>query len=333
MLTVIIFIIILGLLVFVHELGHFLVAKKNGVKVEEFGFGFPPRIFGFKRGETTYSLNAIPLGGFVRILGEDGEEKDNPQSFGAKKIWRRAAILLAGVVMNIILAIILLGLGNFIGLPTAIDDSQNIAGAKVQITQVISQSPAEAAGIKTGDIIIKMSGQSGLVNNINKVSQVQNFTAANQGKTMTLTIDRGHKIIPLSITPRVNPPSGEGAMGVGLARVVNISSPWYRALYDGFISAMSLTWLVMTSIGALLWQLVSRGSVSGDIAGPVGIYNLTGQAAQMGFIYLLNLEEQRRNKYGVCQKVQMVRGKDAMQADALLAGLENALVFKNSQLR
>jgi len=289
MLTIIIFIIILGLLVFVHELGHFLVAKKNGVRVEEFGFGFPPRIFGIKRKETIYSINAIPLGGFVRILGEDGQDKDDPHSFSAKKIWQRMTILIAGVLMNIILAIILLSLGNFIGLPTAVDDSENIAGAKVQITQVLGLSPAEISGLKAGDIIVKMAGLSGELVNITKVFQVQDFTSANQGKMINLVVERGKELIPIAITPRANPPAEEGAMGVGLARIVDISYPWYRAIYEGFISAFGLTWLIIKAIGALLWQLVSQGNVVEGIAGPVGIYNLTGQAAKMGFIYLLQL--------------------------------------------
>src|SRR3989344_1264693 len=98
MLTALIFIVVIGVLVFVHELGHFMVAKRAGMKVEEFGFGFPPRIFGIKKGETIYSLNWIPFGGFVRILGEDGSATDNPRSFAAGKIGTRAAVIVAGVV-------------------------------------------------------------------------------------------------------------------------------------------------------------------------------------------------------------------------------------------
>src|SRR6185436_1273256 len=103
LLTILVFIIVLGLLVFVHELGHFIMAKRAGMGVEEFGFGFPPRIFGIKRGETTYSINLIPLGGFVRILGENGDSTD-PRAFGSKGFWARFSTLIAGVSMNVILA-------------------------------------------------------------------------------------------------------------------------------------------------------------------------------------------------------------------------------------
>jgi regulator of sigma E protease len=287
--TIIIFIVILGVLIFVHELGHFLVAKKNGVRVDEFGFGFPPRIFSYKRGETTYSLNAIPLGGFVKILGEDGQEKSDPRSFGAKKIWRRALILVAGVAMNIILAISLLSIGNIIGFPTAAEDSQNISGAKVQILQIAPSSPAEIAGLKTGDTIINVNSVQGDSQSVDKVAQVQNFSDQNKGQEIFLTIARGREVLTLKLVPRANPPAGEGAMGVELARIADVSLPWYRAIYEAFISTASLIWLIVKAIGFLLWQLVSRGQVSGDIAGPVGIFNLTGQAAQMGFVYILQL--------------------------------------------
>jgi len=288
-LTIIIFIIILGVLVFVHELGHFLVAKRNGVRVEEFGFGFPPRIFGVKRGETIYSINAIPLGGFVKILGEDGQEKNDPRSFSAKKIWRRALILVAGVSMNIIFAIFLLSAGNIIGLPTAVADNQNVQSAKVQILQVASQSPAQAAGLKSGDTVIKMSSAKSDLPDINEVTQVQNFSDQNKGQEIALTVKRGNETLTVKLTPRVNPPAGEGALGVELARIAYVSLPWYKAIYDAITSTFSLVWLILQALGSLLWQLVSQGKVSADITGPVGIYNLTGQAAQMGFVYVLQL--------------------------------------------
>ena len=112
MITALIFIIIIGVLVLVHELGHFITAKRAGMKVEEFGFGFPPRIFGIKKGETIYSINWIPFGGFVKIYGESGEGADDARSFASKKAGTRAKVIVAGVVMNVILAFVLLSWGN-----------------------------------------------------------------------------------------------------------------------------------------------------------------------------------------------------------------------------
>lgn len=288
MLTAIAFIVILGVLVFVHELGHFFVAKKNGVRVEEFGFGYPPRIFGVKRGETIYSLNWIPFGGFVKIFGEDGEAKHSPQSFGSKKIWRRAMILLAGVVMNILLGVALISAGYMLGLPTAIDDGQAVSGARVQIAGVADNSPAQLAGVKSGDFVININdGQEAV--SLDKVITMQNLVNQNGGKEITLMLQRGQENLSVKVVPRLSPPAGEGALGVGLARVIKTSYPWYRAIYEGIITTASLIWAIVAALGYLIWQLISHGRAIGEVAGPVGIYSITGQAAQMGFIYLLQL--------------------------------------------
>lgn len=289
MLTVIAFIIILALMIFVHELGHFVAAKRNGVKVEEFGFGFPPRIWGIKKGETIYSMNWIPLGGFVKIYGEDGEDRSNHHSFSSKKIWRRAIILSAGVLMNFLLGALLLSFGFMYGLPNSIDDSAVAADAKVQISQIAPDSPAGLAGLKVGDQIIKLTGPSGEASNITKVYQVQNFISENKGKLVSVEIKRGKTQMSLALTPRENPPENEGAMGVNLARVSKISYPWYKALYEGFKQTFILIWVILSMFGYLIGQIFTGGSVAGDVAGPVGIYSITGQAAQMGFIYLLQL--------------------------------------------
>lgn len=289
MLTVIAFILILGLLVFVHELGHFFAAKRMGIRVEEFGFGFPPRLFGVKRGETIYSVNLIPLGGFVKIFGEDGEEKSSHRSFAAKKAWQRAIVLLAGVTMNIILAILLLSAGYMIGLPQSIDDGQNIAGAMVQITQVAAGSPAEGVGIKVGDIILSAGAPGVQSAEIKKVAELQNFIDENKGREVSIWLKRGQAKFQVNIVPRVNPPQGEGEMGVGLARVARIAFPWYQAIYESVKTVFLLIWVIISSLAIIVWKFFSSGGVAGEVVGPVGVYAITGQAAQMGFIYLLQL--------------------------------------------
>jgi regulator of sigma E protease len=172
--TILIFLAVLSLLVFVHELGHFIVAKKSGMKVHEFGFGFPPRAFGlqkvngkwkFVRGnkdtetdDTVYSINWIPLGGFVKIMGEDNDDANDERSFINKPFWRRFLTLAAGVIMNFLLAGVLLAIGFAVGLPIAIEDASQIpAGAsfterRVAIIDVAKDSPAERAGILASDI-------------------------------------------------------------------------------------------------------------------------------------------------------------------------------------
>jgi len=289
LITALVFIIILAVLVFVHELGHFLIAKKFGVKVEEFGFGFPPRLWGIKKGGTIYSINWIPFGGFVKIFGEDGGDKNDKQSFVSKKIWQRTSVLLAGAIMNIVLAVFLLSLGFTVGLPWAIDDSENIVDAKVQITQISLGSPAELAGIKTGDIILGASSQAEKLSNLEKVIDLQNFIDRNKDQEVLIDLRRGQDILTFKLIPRKSPPVGEGAMGVGLARISKVVFPWYRAIWEGLMTAFDLIWLTLSSLGILIWQLFSHGRVAGEITGPVGIYSITGQAAQMGFVYILQL--------------------------------------------
>lgn len=289
MLTLLVFIIILGILVFVHELGHFALAKKIGAKVEEFGFGFPPRLLGVKKGETVYSINAIPLGGFVKIFGEDGENKQNHRSFANKKIWQRFLILIAGVAMNFLLAAVLLCVAYGIGLPQAVGDEENFSNTKVQITFVAPGAPAEQAGLKAGDEIVSLVSGAGIVDKISKVGQVIKFAGDNQGEKTVISIKRGQDIMAINIMPRQNPPDGEGPLGIGLARVAVVAYPWHEAIGWGFTVAGEMVWLVISALGALLWGFFQTGKMAADVYGPVGIFSLTGQATQMGFIYLLQL--------------------------------------------
>lgn len=289
MLTVLAFIIILGVLVFVHELGHFLAAKRAGMRVEEFGFGFPPRLVSIKKGETLYSFNLIPLGGFVKIFGEDGEEKNSAQSFAAKPIWQRALVLLAGVTMNIVLTIALLSWGYIIGLPTAVADDKSVSHAQVQITEVAAGSPAELAGIKIGDIILGASNTAGQLSQVEQVIKFQDYVALNKGREIVILLKRGQSERQVALTPRMEAPPNEGAIGVALARVIDISWPWYRAIWEGAKDTFGLIWLIISSLGYLIWQFFSTGHGAGQVLGPVGIFSITGQAAHLGFIYLLQL--------------------------------------------
>jgi len=256
--------------------------------VEEFGFGFPPRIFGIKKGETLYSLNLLPIGGFVKIHGEEGKPTDRQSSKGSDKkrafynkpIRTRVVILVAGVTMNLLLAAFLLSIGYWLGLPAVVDDqAANLEGARVQIVQVAFDSPASQAGIKMGDTITKF----------NTVEEVQYFVDKHKGEEITVVIQRGGKILEKNLVPRINHPEDEGPLGIALARTAIVSYPWYRALIMGISNTVNLTWFIMVALGGLLWQLIMTGQLAIEIAGPVGIFSLTGQAAQLGFIYLLQL--------------------------------------------
>ncbi len=286
-LTIVVFLLILGLLIFVHELGHFIMAKRAGAKVEEFGFGFPPRVFGKKVGETIYSLNLIPLGGFVKILGEGGEERKNPKSFANKSIFQRFKVLIAGVVMNLVLAAVLLSIGFSLGLPTIVEEGkEGIGEAKIQIVSVAPNSPAAAAGIKIGDEIRQLTINK-LQFAINSVEKVQNLTKDYAGREITLGIKRGGENLEFKLAPRKVPPEGEGPMGVALAKVALISYPWYKAIWLGFITTLNLIFAFILAFAKLLKDLIFGGILTAEVSGPVGIAVLTSQMTKLGFIYVL----------------------------------------------
>ncbi|HYC79722.1 MAG TPA: RIP metalloprotease RseP [Candidatus Binatia bacterium] len=286
--TIIIFIIILGLLVFVHELGHFVMAKRAGMQVEEFGFGFPPRLFGIKRGETIYSINWIPIGGFVKIAGEDGENAENPRSFSNKGFWPRFGVLIAGVTMNVIFAWLILSLAVAIGFPTVIGEGQEIPGSarikdpSIAFDQVAENSPAQAAGIRLGDKIISINGEP-----TESIEEVQSLTRNNAGRETKYVVQRGDDVMEKNVTPRANPPEGEGPLGVSLVTIATVSYPWYEAPVRGLTETYNILSATIGAFAHILGQWFSGESVGAQISGPVGIAVLTRDVAELGFIYLL----------------------------------------------
>lgn len=282
-LTIIIFILILGLLIFVHEFGHFIVAKRKGLKVLEFGFGFPPRLFGIKRGETTYLINLIPIGGFVKILGEEGEAESDPKSFSSKPVRVRALILVAGVLMNFLLAMVLLSVGFKIGLPQVVDSvNGKVHDEKIQIAFISKDSPAEKVGLSLGDEIIAIDGEK-----FEKVELMQDKIKEKSGKEIKIEIKRGANILEKKITPRENPPEGEGALGVGLVKTGIVSYPIFQAIAKGVSTTFSIMAAIFIAFYEIIKNLIIGKPVTAELAGPVGIAVMTGQAARMGFVYIL----------------------------------------------
>jgi len=290
MTTLIIFILVLGILILAHEWGHFIIARRSGLTVEKFGFGFPPRIFSIKRGETLYSINLLPLGGFVKILGEDGSELENPKSFSSKSVGIRSLITISGVFMNFLLAALLLVIGFYIGLPQIIDkDNEALAkNVEIQIVAVSNGSPAEKSGIKMGDVIKYVKSENKNVA-INEISTLQENINNSKGKEIILAIERGKEMLEINAAPRINPPKGEGALGIALAKTGVIFYPWYKSLWLGIKSAFIISWEIIKGFESLFKNLITSGKIPQDISGPVGIAVLTNQAATLGFIYLLQL--------------------------------------------
>lgn len=315
LLTIIIFVLVLSVLVFVHELGHFYTARRFGVKAEEFGLGFPPRVIGWYKnragrwrrvvggksaeslensqdeslqlGEnrTIYSLNALPIGGFVKIKGENGEGKDEPDSFGYQKIWKRIIILSAGVIMNALLAWILLSVGYVIGLPQAIELASphaRISESQVNIVEVLSGSPAEQAGLKAGDAVLSVDGTE-----VGTEQELQDSIAAAAGRITELRIRRSGEAVSLSVTPEAAAEGERATIGVAIFSSGLVSYPVRYAFWEGAKTTVWLTGEIGRAFGGLFHQIFSGQDVSDQFAGPVGIATITGQAARLGFSYLL----------------------------------------------
>ncbi|MDP2664269.1 MAG: site-2 protease family protein, partial [bacterium] len=279
----IILVVILSIitLMALHEFGHLIVAKYFKVKVDEFGIGYPPRLFGKKIGETFYSINLLPFGAFVKIPGEGGEKSslEDYQMFTGKPAWQRALIILAGVVSFWLIAAILLSIVFATGAPTAISDDEPgpLVNSKIQVLAVSASSPAEAAGLKTGDAIKQISpAGSGIQFPINKVSEVQELTEEYKGEEIILTIQRGKESFDVSLVPRASHPVDEGPLGVALARTAEKSYPWWQAPMKGIEATFNLTLSIIEGWIQIIGNLArGEGMPQGAVlVGPVGVGSL-----------------------------------------------------------
>lgn len=288
--SILLFFIVLGVLIFVHEFGHFIVAKKSGIRVDEFGIGFPPRLFKIRRGETVYSINLIPFGGFVKIFGEDNE--GGPRSFVDKPIYIKIAVIGAGVVFNIILAWFLITIGFTAGFPTSVagaPEGSDVKDAKVLILNVKKDSPSEKAGLKAGDAIVGLSFKDGerIIDPLS-TEIIQNFIATSDGKEIELFYKRGSEESSVIIEPEKGIFGETPAIGIAMDEIGVVSMPIHKAVYAGLRMTINLT--IGTAVGMVSFfkdAFTAKANLS-QISGPVGIIGLVGEASEFGFIYLLS---------------------------------------------
>jgi len=302
--TLVIFFLVLSALVFVHELGHFFTARKFGVKCDEFGFGFPPRICGWKKvngkrkffwgsadaeviksDDTIFSLNYIPLGGFVKIKGEDGDSKAESDSFGAQKIWKRIVILSAGVAMNIVLAYFCITLAFMLGAPQAMesdDPSLQTENAKVQIVSVLENSPAKELKLEMGDTIFSLDGKE-----VKNLIDVSGYLETKEKQKVKMVIDRYGEKKDFEFEPIVLSETGKPGLGVGLTKTGIVSYPWYKAIYLGVVGTYQMFVQIIVAFATVIKNAVVGQPLGVDLAGPVGIAVMTGKVAKLGFVYVL----------------------------------------------
>ncbi|MBP6858421.1 MAG: site-2 protease family protein [Candidatus Pacebacteria bacterium] len=312
MLTALIFIIVLAILIFVHELGHFLAARASGIRVDAFKLGFGPKIFAWKRGETEYGVNLIPFGGYVKIHGENPDEEsstgpDAGRSFVNKPRWKQIMVLVAGVTFNFVFAWILYAGGFMLGVTATSDGFEQYADRftdnRVMITFVEKGSPAEQAGLIVGDVlmearIVASTTLSGLVSTTTRegvsasqgtltVASIQGLISSTNGGPTTLTVENSAGLNEVVITPVKGIVEGKYAVGIGMQQVGDLRLPFFTAIWEGLRYMFFM--IRETAVG--LWGFVIglfQGTASlSDVSGPVGIAGIVGTAADLGFTYLI----------------------------------------------
>ena len=323
--TILIFIIILLVLVIIHEAGHFFAAKGSGVRVDEFAFGFPPRLFSVKKGETTYAFNLLPIGGYVKIHGENGEDKNNQdgsekikdkRNFANKHPIIKIFILAAGVIMNLILAYILITASTYISTSFLVDKNSTeyqtllkenrIHNERVVIVGVVKNSPAEMAGLKSGYEIDKIyfneENPKGEVNSkkslnlskneneiINNISEILN---SNNKYNDSITFVYKNRKGDTASTTIAGVYNLEGVkdkkmIGVSIGKIANVKLKFFEALKLGYGKTIEYTKLTVIGFKDLFVKLFTTGSLSEGVAGPVGMVKEVGNVRELGFNYLL----------------------------------------------
>ncbi len=294
--SVIIFIIILAVLILVHEFGHFIVAKKSGIRVDEFGLGFPPKIFSKKWGDTLYTLNAIPFGGFVKIFGEDAHSEDITEenkktSFVYKPRWVQASVLVAGVTMNVIFAWLLISVGLFIGIPSPVDYGGfgKVSDPKLTITEVMPDSAAKIAGLIPGDEITKVVSTIGDIDQDLTPENVRNIIINSTGD-IEVTYKRGN--LPqdtVSVTPKYDEVSKNRIMGIAMDQIGTLKLPVHLAFLEGARTTALLTQNTAIGLFDFFKGIFTLKSDLSQVSGPIGIAGVVGEARTLGFVYLLTL--------------------------------------------
>ena len=271
--TTVIFIIGISLLILVHEFGHFLAAKLSGLLVYEFGFGFPPRLFKKKIGETVYSINLLPFGGFVKIHGERSEDDEGGgvpprRSFAHQSTARRAFILVSGVLMNFLVGWIILSSLYLVGVPSS-----------VVVADVVPDTPAARAGIVKGDVFPDFSSGK----------EFTDFVARSEGKEITLVVRRGEERISVKVTPRVDPPAGQGRLGIAFVESGLPKKPLLQAFGTGFQDTLSIIGMIVKSFGGLIASVFTGAPALENLVGPVGIFKVASESARYGLANLVHL--------------------------------------------
>ncbi|MEZ4104519.1 MAG: site-2 protease family protein [Candidatus Paceibacterota bacterium] len=292
--SIILFLLVLFVLILVHEWGHFIMAKKTGMRVDEFGIGFPPKMFGIKKGETEYTFNALPIGGFVRIFGENLEaipdsEGDKSRAFGSRPKWAQAVVLVAGVAMNVIFAWFLFFIAFTIGTPTAVEESKASDEAVLYVTGILPNSPLEDKLPLGVEITEVASGEDFLSKPTPTTFSefIQNHPNESVNVTFKETTDDYTTITVEPKTGLIPNDETKVAVGVSLAMVETVDRSFFEALSDSFSATINGLKNIIVGLSVLVVGAFTGTSDLSQVAGPVGIVGMVGDAAEVGIVSLL----------------------------------------------
>lgn len=266
--TILLTILGIAALIVLHELGHFLTAKFFGLRVDEFGIGFPPRLFGRRFGETMYSVNALPLGGFVKIHGESGEEAGDPRSFSNAPAGVRSAVIVAGVVMNFLLGWALLSLVLFVGTPSGI-----------LVEGVMPGSPAEVAGFTRGDFIEGFETSAEFIS----------FVDSQRGNAVEFRVRGGNGVRTVSVVPRLSNNEGEGALGVVVAEAGVPAHGFFESIWRGLNASFQIMGSILYGLWRIVATLFGEGKLMEGFVGPIGVFGIAAESVKSGLIFFLQL--------------------------------------------
>lgn len=288
--SILIFLAVLFVLVLVHEWGHYITAKLTGMRVDEFGIGFPPKLFGIKKGETEYTFNALPIGGFVKILGEDEvvDGPDRERSFGGKRKWAQALVLVAGVTMNVLFAWFLFSGAYMAGVTQMVDEHSASAQARLLVTDVLPGAPADEASLARGATITAVT-RGGESLTMLTPSAFSEFVAQG-GEPVEIAYTQSGELFLTQVVPETGVITADperAAIGVALALVDEVSYPFFSAIGAGFSHTIDSTVQIAVGIVSLIRDAIIGQADLSQVAGPVGIVGLVGEASAFGFSALL----------------------------------------------
>jgi len=294
--SVLLFIAVLVGLIVVHEFGHFIVAKRFGIRVDEFGIFFGPTLFRKRIGETDYTLNTLPLGGFVKIFGEDPEAlereaSDRERALIGKPKHVQAAVLVAGVLFNVLAAWVLFSLAFMLGVSAGVTEESSlpVQDARLTIAAVLPDSPAEEGLLLPGDVITDITaGEESL--SVLTPEEAATFIATHDGETISISIERSGEVRDVGLVPQRGLIEGDpnrSALGVSMGLIGTLTLPVHAAIIEGFSRTIEMLGLITVGIVSFLAHAFTLQADFSQIAGPVGIVSLVGSAAELGLVSLL----------------------------------------------